>query len=203
MVKVPSKLKVHPKTLRIAEELRQSQRGAWRDASAAVHDFIHPLIGYMDSVRQIPLRERQRFQELLQQHVARMGWLTVCGNSNHTHRPDLSSTSVVIIDYFHINRSSLGPTKAEPKLIIDPQAVLTLPFTFQRFQTISPGYRQVAYFSRRVKLVKLAERDTPERSRTGTPRIGGVRPLNTSSVPLSAKPVITIARYHGYHAISI
>jgi hypothetical protein len=45
----------------------------------------------------------------------------------------------VIINYFHINRSSLGPSEADPILIVDPHAVLALPIASQRFQAIPLG----------------------------------------------------------------
>jgi hypothetical protein len=52
----------------------------------------------------------------------------------------------VIIDNPYTGRSSLGPDKADPKLIIDPNAVLTCPIPFQGFKAIA--WRKTQRFQR-------------------------------------------------------
>lgn len=53
----------------------------------------------------------------------------------------------MVINNFHIFRASLGPTEANPELLVNSNAVLTLAVTMQRFQHI-PG--------RHFKIIQLA-----------------------------------------------
>jgi hypothetical protein len=49
---------------------------------------------------------------------------------------DILFTSVVVDD-FHVRRTVVGPTEADPELVVDPDAVLAFPITSQRFQPIA------------------------------------------------------------------
>jgi hypothetical protein len=43
----------------------------------------------------------------------------------------------VVIDNLNIGRAAIGPDKADAELIVDANAVLTHPFTFERLQPIT------------------------------------------------------------------
>jgi hypothetical protein len=49
----------------------------------------------------------------------------------------------MIIDDFHFPRSSVFPLKTDPPLIVDPNAVLSLAFTGQRFETVAAPLAQL------------------------------------------------------------
>jgi len=49
----------------------------------------------------------------------------------------------VVIRYFYRVRVPLSPLEADPPLIIDPDAVLPCPSTFQFFKTVPRGHPQV------------------------------------------------------------
>jgi len=62
----------------------------------------------------------------------------------------------VIIHNLNIFRSSGRPTKAEAELIIDSNAVLPGPVTFERFQSISRRHSQILQLGRDLQLPQLA-----------------------------------------------
>ncbi len=49
----------------------------------------------------------------------------------------------MVINNFHIFRASLGPTEANPELLVNSNAVLTLAVTMQRFQHIPGRYFKI------------------------------------------------------------
>jgi hypothetical protein len=48
MIKIPAKLKFHPKTSRHAKKFLQAEGSAWSYASSLVNNLIDPLVGDMD-----------------------------------------------------------------------------------------------------------------------------------------------------------
>ena len=76
-------MQIHPEALGITKKLGKSERCARRDASAAVYDFVDPVIRDMNSISKVTLRKPHREQEFFEQHFAAVGWFPVCGNSNH------------------------------------------------------------------------------------------------------------------------
>ena len=58
---------------RILKELTDPevpQRGGRGDSSPAIHDFVDPLVGYVDGISQLALGDAHRQQKLFQQHLA-------------------------------------------------------------------------------------------------------------------------------------
>ena len=49
---------------------------------------------------------------------------------------DILFTSVVVDD-FHVRWTVIGPTEANPELVVDPDVVLTFPVSSQRLQPIA------------------------------------------------------------------
>jgi hypothetical protein len=66
-----------------------------------------------------------------------MGRLTVCRHSYHRH------SSARIVDDLDLGRTGLRPLEAAPILVIDADAVLSLPVTPKGPQSISKGDSQV------------------------------------------------------------
>ena len=62
----------------------------------------------------------------------------------------------MIVDYFHVSRVAICPHKAEAILIVDPNAVLSLPVAFKRLQVVAGERGQVLQGFRLVKCRELA-----------------------------------------------
>jgi hypothetical protein len=54
----------------------------------------------------------------------------------------ISLTSVVV-DYFNVDRTGLCPSEADPILIVDPDAVLTLAVSTEYLETVAGRHSQV------------------------------------------------------------
>jgi len=70
----------------------------------------------------------------------------------------LAGFLTVVVDDFDIFRSSGGPDETESSVIVDPDALLTGPVRFQRFQTITGRYAKIAQIERSVEETQLAQR---------------------------------------------
>jgi len=72
----------------------------------------------------------------------------------------------MIIDDFDVLSARIGPSETHPKLIVDPNAVLSFPVAFKGFQTIPGWYAKVIQPPRDFQLPKLAAR---HRGKIGKP----------------------------------
>ena len=108
VVYVPPLLQVHPEIRRHTEKLRQPQRCTWRYSPTLIHKLIDTLVRNADPVCNVALRQPQRLQELLQQHLTGMGWRTVCGNPNHLLLPSDSRQSPPLLVQCRSKRSRFG-----------------------------------------------------------------------------------------------
>src|SRR5579859_1463999 len=84
MVQVPTKLDIQPEVSRGSEVFCQAQRRTRRDTPFAVDDLVNPLVGNVDGVSQVALREQHGFEKLLDQHFAWMSRCTIGWNTNHS-----------------------------------------------------------------------------------------------------------------------
>ncbi len=64
-------------------------------------------------------------------------------------------SSLVVIHNFHIVRITVAPHEAYAKLVIDADAVLSFPLSFERFQTIARRGSQITELGCDVQLPKL------------------------------------------------
>jgi hypothetical protein len=62
----------------------------------------------------------------------------------------------MIIHDFDVISAGIGPSKTQPELIVDPDAVLSLPITFEPLQTIPRWNAKVIQSPRDFELAKLA-----------------------------------------------
>jgi hypothetical protein len=62
----------------------------------------------------------------------------------------------VVVDDFDIFRASFSPSKADPPLVVDPDAVLPDPVAAKRFQAIAAEPGQLSQCSRFVQLAQSA-----------------------------------------------
>jgi hypothetical protein len=83
MVKVPPQLQMHPKIRRRAKVLRQSEGRAWGEAASPIDQLIHPLVGHVNLVGEVALRESHGLEEFLYQHLSWVRRFSMCGHANH------------------------------------------------------------------------------------------------------------------------
>ena len=65
----------------------------------------------------------------------------------------------MVVGNLHVAGISILPDETDAVLVVDPDAVLSLPRAFQGFQTVTGNRRQIARRSRLVQMHELAERD--------------------------------------------
>ena len=78
----------------------------------------------------------------------------------------------MVIDDFDINSVAFGELKAHPPLVVDTNAPLAFPITFQRFKTIRSRLSQVLNFGCGIELCE-AHRRAGANLRRETPRSAG------------------------------
>jgi len=66
---------------------------------------------------------------------------------------------LVVIHYFHVFRSRIGPSEANSPLVVYADAVLPCAIAFERFQTVSGWYAQILQAACDFKLANLAPCD--------------------------------------------
>jgi hypothetical protein len=66
----------------------------------------------------------------------------------------------MVIDYFDIFRTGLGPTETNPKLLVDSNTVLTLAVTMQWLQHITGGHFKIIQLTSSLELPNFPQRNT-------------------------------------------
>src|SRR5665213_1824771 len=106
-------------------------------------------------------RKPVRRHKFLPQYLARMHWRRLAvWIAKNRHGSFLS----VIVDDFDVVRLRIQPDKANPVLIVDPNAVLSLSASLQCFKMISGRLPQILEFARIVENLKFSPRDNQDRS---------------------------------------
>jgi hypothetical protein len=83
MVGVPTQLQMHPKSWRCAKILRQPERRAGGETTPPADQLIHPLVGHVDPLGQVTLRQSHGLQEFLYQQFSRVRRLSMGRYSDH------------------------------------------------------------------------------------------------------------------------
>jgi hypothetical protein len=71
----------------------------------------------------------------------------------------------VIVDYFNVDRTRIRPTKTDPILVTDPDAVLTATISPKRLQAVPGRYPQVVHDLGLIECVELPRSHRPQRPR--------------------------------------
>ena len=71
---VPVLLQTEPEIGRHSDHSLESQRGIGSDASLAADDFVQAWEGYAESLGKLRLRDLERDQEFITEHLAGMRW---------------------------------------------------------------------------------------------------------------------------------
>lgn len=153
---VPIALTVEPEFRSGAEKPRQTQRRVGRDASLPLDDLVNPWVGDFESCGSLRLRYAQWFEEVLEQHLARMGWRPMFGQSCHIRF--LSGDN----RRFQLLPGRGQSPEADPVSIVDPDAVLPVPPAFQLLQSVSWRNAQINQLMGLVELIKFSARYRPE-----------------------------------------
>src|SRR6266542_6079370 len=155
-LKIEARLEVEPEAFRRAEEPRQAQSRVGRDRSLTVHDLVDPAGRHAEVLRQTILSKAERLQKILVQHFARMHRTQPL----HGHR-----LLLVVIDNLDFVRIAPLPSKTDPPLVVDANAVLAQSITRQLFEPVARRHTQVIQRGRCVELDELPERDSVNRRR--------------------------------------
>ena len=161
-IEIPPQLEVHPVALGGAEVLRQPQGCRRSDSPPRVHDLIDALVRHAESVRQFSLADLHRLEELLKQHLTRMGGLPLGGNAHHLYLPYPRTLRLVIVDHLDLFRPLRCPDETDPILFVDPDAVLPCPIPTQGLESIARRDAKILELLSRVELIKLPSGDGPQ-----------------------------------------
>lgn len=100
--KIPSKLQVHPKYWRCAEELCQAQCGVCRNTLPLIHNVAHTTGWYVDKGGESCSRNSQWHKKFLIQDFSRMSWGSVGrypnGKSHFHSRLTTSTPQTFVIE---------------------------------------------------------------------------------------------------------
>ena len=83
MLEVPLQLQIHPIIRRCAEVLRRPERRAGGEATPPIDQLINVLIGHVDPLDQVTLRQSYGLQEFLDQHLAWVRGFSMGRHSDH------------------------------------------------------------------------------------------------------------------------
>jgi hypothetical protein len=118
---VVARLEIYPELRRGPEVSAQSERCIGRNPSLTGHDRVNPIAGHAQRERKLIHAESERLQEFLVKDLAGMnGWYF-----SFFPRHVLIAPSV-IIDDLNFRGAAFGPSKADPPLLIDSDAILTV-----------------------------------------------------------------------------
>lgn len=83
VIEIPPHLEIKPEPGRRSEEAAEPECGAGRDAAAPPHQLVHALEGNVNAFRKILLCQAHRLEELFEEHLPRMGRLSMRRDANH------------------------------------------------------------------------------------------------------------------------
>jgi hypothetical protein len=116
-------LQVHPELRRGVEVPSKPYSNVCCDAATLKGNIIDSRRRHLQVASQCSRGNAQGLQVLFPQNFARMYW----AHSVNNH----GAASLVVIDDFNFSGASIRPHEADPPLIIDPDAMLTIPVAMQ------------------------------------------------------------------------
>ena len=93
MVEIPPQLQREPEIRRHAKQLLEAQRGVRCDGSLALDQLIGARPCHANALGEFGLCHPKWLEELLENHLARMGRWAVRGDANHGCAPNNDSTN--------------------------------------------------------------------------------------------------------------
>lgn len=150
------RLQVRPEFRRRTKGLGQQPGRMGRNTALATNDFIHTLNGNSQMGRQRFLGKTHRLKKLVEQDHPRMRSCSVCWNHILT-----SIDSTMVVHHGHVVCARPLPTKYNPPLNVDSNAVKACIATPQRLQAIARrraqiikrlgGVQDIEFVNRRIK----------------------------------------------------
>ena len=132
-------LHIQEVTVRYTEKATQPDGSIGSDLSPVMENILNSGSRHMNTVRKFIGGEIHRNHEFFRENFAhRRGWNAIAHDVSSF--PTILS---VIIDNLHIKEVVAFDTKADPVLIVDPNAVLSFPVTIQLFQTVGRRDTQI------------------------------------------------------------
>ena len=116
-------LKVKPSLRRNAKIFSEPQSRISRNRTAAVHDTADPVGRNDDVPCKLIDADAHGFHEFLQKNFSWMDWVQLFDFCIHPF-------TSMIVNYFNLERFPIMPTKTNPPLVIDADAMLTLSIPF-------------------------------------------------------------------------
>ena len=135
MVAIPPQLQIQPELRGHTQEPLETQRRVGRNAPLPVHELVDPGIGNPKSGGQLSLRQSQGPQELLPEHLARVGRRPMCRDQDH-------AALLVVVTYLYLSRPGRRPHKAHPELLVHANGVLPLPIALQGLEPVARRHPQ-------------------------------------------------------------
>lgn len=86
----------------------------------------------------------------------------------------------MVVDDLNVVRVAVRPPKADPPLIVDPDAVLSSTIAAQLLEPIAWRRPQILKLNRRVDMAKLPEHHAPEVGREASDRLTFPEPLGVA-----------------------
>jgi hypothetical protein len=126
-------LKIDPELSRRTEVPSEPKSGIGGDATLSVDDLIDSPRRHVDIDGDTVLRDPQRSNEVLEENFARMNRRDL----GHVFYSSLLVRTLVVVDDLDTCGPHRGPREAHSPLIVDADAVLANPITFQRFKSIA------------------------------------------------------------------
>lgn len=176
MVEIPRQLEIEPELRLHAKKLLETQRGIGRDPTLAVDERIDAGDRHSHAPSELPLRQTEGFQELLQQHLSWVRRRPVCGDAEHraylpcAWKPLADRGGLVIVNKRHSGRAGFGPGEADPVPVGNSDAVLANTITPEGLQSVAGWNPQRLQAHDGVKLIELALGDAPQLNRARAPR---------------------------------
>ena len=126
-------LQPKPETCRVPEECTQAQGSIGCHSSLPMNDFINPARRNAKFPPEQVLTYLQWSHELFLEDLTRM----------YRGRFLSHSTLLVIVDYLNIKCVTPSPYEADTPLIVDPNAMLSLPVALENLKSIPGWHSQI------------------------------------------------------------
>ena len=159
---VPLRLQRQPDLRVPACQRLEQERGVGADGPAALDDGVEPLKRNVHPVCRLDLRHSKRFEELLQEHLARV-------RRRAMGRQHWSSS--VIIGAPHVERVCAFEPEHDPVLIVHAHGVETSKVAAERVQPIPGRHLQILEPRHGVDLIQFPTHDRPELPRDAPSRL--------------------------------
>jgi hypothetical protein len=159
-LEIVARLQIEPEAVTGSKISSEAKRGIRRYGASAMNNLIDTPSGHTDVLGKTVLRNPEWLQEVEGEDFAGMNW----GDLTMGHK----RISSVVIDERDVKRVTILPTKADPPLIVNANAMLAGAITFELLQSITGRNAKVFELLGGVDQCELAKHHTLEIARKAT-----------------------------------